>query len=1033
MIQNLKILIVEDNPGDAVLIGECLDAYNTVSYDTSYVENLSDALNILKKEDFDVILLDLNLPDSNGFETFEKINEVVSEIAIIVLTGLDDNIIGQEAVNKGAQDFVVKSKLNDCLINKSIYYSYQRKQNINKEKHLYRVLKAVRAVNQLIVTEDDKIELVEKVIKKLVDTNGYYFSWIYLFEEQRGFNYNINKDAGKYANIFFDSINSNNLPHCIAKANQTNQLVISSDIIKECEKCEFFDKENDKDFYLQTLKYKDKIYGYLGVGLDKKYSSDVEEQEMFNEVANDISFALNSIEQKQKNAQYQKEILESELHYESLLNNPVNYAIYRLREGGEPFNSIVTHVSPSLSDILGLPKEDLYNFQKWFLNIHPNDHPRIIEAILKVAQPPFEFDEIFRYNHPEKGLVWLQAQAKGLPFQNNPEKIEYSNGIITDVTELKEAEIKLLEQNQENESLLEEFKAQNEHLYDLNESTEKLLATNILQKETILRNNERLESLVKISSYQIQNTQELFDFALAEAIKLTDSEIGSIYKYEEIKKQFTHISFSEAVMENCIMSEIKKEISLEKSGLWGDVIYQNKHILVNNYDEYKNGKKGLPGGHTKLSRFLAIPVFIENEIVAVVGVANKESDYNQTDVLQLSLLMDNVWKITERQKLIENLELAKKQAEESDKLKTVFLANMSHEIRTPMNAILGFSVLLKKNNLEKPKQERYLEIIHKSSNQLLKIIDDIIDISKIDANQINITIEPCSPLELVKDVKSVFFHIKEYSENKNVELILDRITNETIFIESDPNRLKQVISNLISNAYRYTEYGKIIFGYTLNSDDIVFFVKDTGIGIPKEKQEVIFERFRQVDEFSYHEGTGLGLTISKALVELLGGKIWLESEPNKGTVFYFSIPLSKTGEKPKVVEKQQEEMDVLDLSGKNIFLAEDSDFAVAYLIELLAETHANVFVMNDGEELMFELKDFIPDLILLDINMPKKTGLECLQEIKQRKIKVKILAQTAYAMSNEKELLIEAGADEYISKPIDSTELFVKIKKLLEL
>lgn len=241
---------------------------------------------------------------------------------------------------------------------------------------------------------------------------------------------------------------------------------------------------------------------------------------------------------------------------------------------------------------------------------------------------------------------------------------------------------------------------------------------------------------------------------------------------------------------------------------------------------------------------------------------------------------------------IKELEEAKKKAEEADKLKTAFLANMSHEIRTPMNAILGFSSLLENETLTHEVRKEYLGIIQSSGNQLLKLIEDIIDIAKIEAGEINIETAPVQINHLLKELWLMFSKSIE-EKNKAIELYVFCESDYHHFaVLSDYYRLKQVLSNLIGNAVKFTHAGNIDFGYSVFNETIQFYVKDTGIGIPKSMHDKIFDRFRQVGVIQ-NEGAGLGLSITKGIVKLLGGHIWLTSEEGKGTTFYFTIPYKK--------------------------------------------------------------------------------------------------------------------------------------------
>ena len=388
--------------------------------------------------------------------------------------------------------------------------------------------------------------------------------------------------------------------------------------------------------------------------------------------------------------------------------------------------------------------------------------------------------------------------------------------------------------------------------------------------------------------------------------------------------------------------------------------------------------------------------------------------------------------ISERKRQEQKLHEAMKKAEESDMLKSAFLANMSHEIRTPLNAILGFSQLIKEKMIEPDKLEKYIDIIITRSKNLLQIINDIIDISKIEANQLNIEIHEFSLNKLLYELFSQY-EAELITQNKesvklNFKADLDKAAS---YIKSDELRLKQIFTNLISNAIKFTENGRIEFGYKVKGNQLEFFVNDTGVGIPEVAMHQIFERFRQADNSSTREfgGTGLGLAISKQLVEMLGGKIWVESEINKGATFYFTIPFIPVSQENKKGEDDKEIK--LDLSNKNILIVEDDNISMTYLEELLEPTNVNILKAYTGLQAIDVFKSERIDLVLMDIYLPGISGNEATKQIKKINSSVPVIAQSAFAMPNDKQESFRSGCDEYVTKPIDSRLLFSAIKKYL--
>lgn len=399
-------------------------------------------------------------------------------------------------------------------------------------------------------------------------------------------------------------------------------------------------------------------------------------------------------------------------------------------------------------------------------------------------------------------------------------------------------------------------------------------------------------------------------------------------------------------------------------------------------------------------------------------------------------MLGTVQDITDR-KMIENeLREAKTHAEESDRLKSAFLANMSHEIRTPMNGILGFAEILKDDTIPVSERQEYLSIIENSGRHLLNLINDIVDVSKIEAGLMNVVISEESVNELL-DKLFLFFNNKTL-KNKNIEFILTKPENiNEIILKTDKTRFNQIFSNLISNAIKFTNAGSIEFGYQiLNDNSLLFFVKDSGEGIPIEKQKLIFERFMQAETNGTRasEGTGLGLAISKAFVELLGGKIWVESEEGRGSIFYFSHPYQgKFIEYKQNVAKITDTGFIINLNGKTILVAEDVESNFLLLNVMLKQTECGVLWAKNGEEVVEMVKN-IPeiDLVLMDLRMPVMDGYEATRIIKQLRPSLPVIAQTAYSLDSDKNKSFEAGCSEHITKPIIKSEMFTKIDYILK-
>lgn len=389
--------------------------------------------------------------------------------------------------------------------------------------------------------------------------------------------------------------------------------------------------------------------------------------------------------------------------------------------------------------------------------------------------------------------------------------------------------------------------------------------------------------------------------------------------------------------------------------------------------------------------------------------------------------------ITTRKNIEKELIKAKEIAEESDRLKSAFLANISHEIRTPMNGIIGFTELLQNKDLNESKKNEYISVIDSCSHQLLKLMNDIIDISKIEAGLIEYNKARVCINELLDEL---FDYHKASAIERNLKLTLIKsLENYKSCILTDEQKLRQVLNNIISNAIKFTQHGTIEIGYVFRQTDIEFFVKDTGMGIPEEIFDLIFQRFNQPKRSfqKQYSGTGLGLSISKAYVELMGGKIWLESKPGKGSTFYFSLPYNLVEtDYSKVASQQSQEEKIFNWEKKKILIVEDEVINYLYLKELLRNTGATILCASNGLEAVEACKQHKDlSLVIMDMKMPGMSGYEAIPLIKKIRNELPVLALSAYALSDDVKKAYDAGCDNFLAKPVITEELFEMINKYI--
>jgi hypothetical protein len=384
--------------------------------------------------------------------------------------------------------------------------------------------------------------------------------------------------------------------------------------------------------------------------------------------------------------------------------------------------------------------------------------------------------------------------------------------------------------------------------------------------------------------------------------------------------------------------------------------------------------------------------------------------------------------ITQRKKVEKQLIKAKENAENSERLKSAFLANMSHEIRTPMNGIIGFTELLKTPNLPIEKQQKFVEIIAKSGERLLNLINNIVDISKIEAKLMKTLLVDVNINEQL-DYLYTFF--KPEATAKGIELNYKKgLNNNLAILKTDREKLYAILLNLIKNAIKYTNSGTIEFGYQLKQDaptqSIEFYVKDTGIGVPKNRQKAIFERFIQadIDDTNALQGAGLGLSICKAYVSMLKGKIWIESSTKTGSTFYVTLPYISNTNNTNLIVDTKNKIHSKKLHIKTL-IVEDDETSKLLATTILKPVTKNILTASNGLEAVEICKENTDiDLILMDIKMPLLNGFSATKHIRKFNKNVIIIAQTAYSLEGDREKALNAGCNNYISKPIDKDELF---------
>lgn len=416
----------------------------------------------------------------------------------------------------------------------------------------------------------------------------------------------------------------------------------------------------------------------------------------------------------------------------------------------------------------------------------------------------------------------------------------------------------------------------------------------------------------------------------------------------------------------------------------------------------------------------------DNYVDCVVSVSGAYMVQNRDEKVLLT-----VRDITRLKKVQEELEAARRVAEVAGEQKTAFLANMSHEIRTPLNAIVGFAGLL--SNASESERNSYVEIIKGNTNMLLQLVNDILDMSKIEAGTLEFIYSDTDVNQIMRELEGIF-RLRLEEADSPVRIVFEPCL-PVCFIHTEKNRVSQVLSNFLSNAFKYTKEGSITLGYKVREDDIYFYVQDTGAGIPAGKVDKVFERFMKLD--AKKQGTGLGLSISRTIIKKLGGEIGVFSEYGKGSTFWFTLPVKpfdflplqqRTEDVSETVEFNETEYDAGAVR-RTILIAEDMDDNYL-LYKTYLEKHYDLIRATNGEEAVSKYLECNPDIILMDIGMPVVDGYQATDAIRQLSSDIPIVAVTAFAYDEDRRKVMSRGFNGYLSKPLNKDELLKMLHKM---
>ncbi len=703
-----------------------------------------------------------------------------------------------------------------------------------------------------------------------------------------------------------------------------------------------------------------------------------------NDLSKGIMFTALDITARKKS---EASIRENQRMLATLMSN-LPGIVYRCRND---LSWSMIFLSEGFTTITGYPHEDFLEGgkSKYSDLIHPDDRDLVWETVQKAISSRLPYELEFRLKTKNSGYHWVWE--KGRAIFNDSGHLQFLEGFISDINERKR--------------------------------------------------NEEIQKVVFNIANAVNYTNSVIEFSSlirTELSKIIDTGNFLLALYDA----------SNNTISLPFMADKKDHFETFPAGktLTGYMIANNKPLLADEQQIRQLCEDGLIEYHgTPAKAWLGVPLKNKDQIIGALVVQNYESTdaYSHNDLEIMQFVSNQVAISIERKRNEDELIVAKEKAEESDRLKTAFLANMSHEIRTPMNAIIGFSDLMGDPFLNTTDRKNYLNIIQNNGQVLLNLIDDIIDTAKLEAGQLKIDRQPTKVNEIMDELFNHFSEFRSKMSKSHIELRYPNYHGNELELSTDALRFRQIISNLVSNALKFTERGFVELGYLQGLPEsapedapenaVTFYVKDSGIGIPKDKLALVFERFGQAYDSHAHlfGGTGLGLTISKNLTNLLGGIIWVESNPGDGSVFYVALPgisCQKTG----ISSGQQltASPEAFDGSSMHVLVAEDDSTSAFFLKKLIEKTGARVSLASNGEEAVriCEGKEKT-DLVFMDLRMPVMNGFEATRIIRNNFPNLPVIAQTAFAMHDINTQSALSDFDDVITKPIKAEDIISALRK----
>ncbi len=916
-----------------------------------------EGIKIAEEEQPDTILLDIIMPEMDGYEVCKKLkeNESTKHIPVIMITAIKtDSKSRIKGLEYGADAFLSKpidpeelsAQVNVMLRIKDAEDKLRAEKEVLEEKVLERT-KELQIANEKLKQDIIELKQAEEEIHKLAAVVKHSRELVNLSSLDGRMTF-LNESGSKMLGIE---------PHEIENV---NIMEVIPDHLKELVEKELLPSLMKEGIWEGDLQYRNMRTGELTDVHAMTFTikdTDTGEPLFLANVSMDIT------ERKQA----EKALKESENRFKFLSEAPVE-AIFISEKGicidqNLPAQNMFGY---SLEEAIGRPGTD------W---IAPQSREIVMKNMMAGYEKPYE-------------VIALHKNGDTFPAEIQGRMVEIDGRMI--------------------------------RITALNDITQR----------------KKSDEIIKIL-YNISNAAHISE-SVRELCELIQKQLGSI---------IDTTNFYVALYDNetdtislQYMADQLDEVSTFPAGntLTAHVIKSEKSLLATKeimYDMEETGKIESFGSDSKI--WLGVPLIIKGKVTGAIVVQSydNENAYDESDKDILEFISHQISIIIERKKSEETIRLAFEKAKESDRLKSTFLSTMSHELRTPLNAVIGFSEIIDRDTHIDEILE-YLETISKSGTHLLSIVEDIFDISLLESGEVKIQKNDFDLYSFMKEIHEMVKNeqIEISKQDIDVQLKLGEDDGD-ILVHTDSRKLTQILLNLIKNALKFTHEGFVEYGYTKEKEKpvIKFFVKDSGIGISKEKQELIFDIFRQGDDSHTrkYEGIGIGLSVAKRLTELLGGSIWLESDEGKGSRFYFSIPYNN-----KIVKESDgaiiETKKISDFSGKTTLIVEDDESNYLYLEALLKILNIEIlWAVTGAEAIRFCSDNPDIDLVFMDIKMPDMNGYDATRQIKKFRPDLPIIAQTAYALVGDDKKAEDAGCNDYITKPFKKQDLFNLINKHL--